>query len=592
VILPDAPTNPFSQRILISFPNSGYLVSFKQKLRTHRLTAGLAMKLAGNWSASSEYSTGTTHVSREKTLRLLSSDSVEAFVYGEPGRPGYPVLDPLGSWENFVRDLERYREPGFQVQPLKNRFRSGNLRVGGPLASLGGGPLTGSAQLEWRRERVPEGEETFRYPLNSSPLDVLKSPINTRRQSVNSAYMELRAPITSGQHPLFVFRDLTLQLALRYDRSTAYFPEIFRSPIDPSNYPTRSERSAVTYTVGGKFSPVPSLIVRGSAATGELPPTIASLDYSISAFRGNKPDLADPRRGNRPAGSEDFLEYLYGGLPESRPERASNISLGAVFNPSGAGGPRISIDYSAISVKREPYRTVPGVFDQEIALAQVPSVLAAEKSDPGRVIRAPLTDEDRALGFDGGVATRIDARGLNEGQSRLQIVELQLDWLLRSVRMGEFRIYGSGTWQPSFERRASAKRPWVEATGQSDGPLEWRAQFGVDWSIGPMSLGLNAHYFGSHRPTRSTAPPEFNKQLELYHAGERIPEQVYFDLTARHRFDLAGRADKTRAVVVQIGIINLADSSPPITADPQSRGYSYHADPRRRRFHLALSSHF
>jgi hypothetical protein len=128
--------------------------------------------------------------------------------------------------------------------------------------------------------------------------------------------------------------------------------------------------------------------------------------------------------------------------------------------------------------------------------------------------------------------------------------------------------------------------------GQADGPLEWRAQAGVDWSIGRLTLGLNAQYFGSHRPTRSTAAPASNTQIELYHAGERIRDQVYFDLIARRPFELAGSAGKPNVIVLQMGIINLADSSPPIAADVQTRGYSYHADPRRRRFHIAMSSHF
>jgi hypothetical protein len=264
------------------------------------------------------------------------------------------------------------------------------------------------------------------------------------------------------------------------------------------------------------------------------------------------------------------------------------------LNPSGNGGPRISVDYSAISVRREPYRSAPGVFDydEEKAMAQVASALAAESSNTGRVERAELTDEDRALGFTGGVVTSIDGRGLNEGRSRLRTVEVQVDWRLRTGRIGDLRVHGSGTWQPSFKRRASDTARWAQAAGQADGPLKLRAQAGIDWSIGRTNLGLNAQYFGSYRPTRSTAPPAYNTQIELYHAGKSIRDQVYFDLNVAHRVELSGRGDKLRVAVVRFGIINLADSSPPITADIQTRGYSYHADPRRRRFHLALSSHF
>jgi hypothetical protein len=103
---------------------------------------------------------------------------------------------------------------------------------------------------------------------------------------------------------------------------------------------------------------------------------------------------------------------------------------------------------------------------------------------------------------------------------------------------------------------------------------------------------MNAQYFGSYRPTRATAPPAYNTQIELYQGGKSIPDQVFFDLNVARRVKLYGRADKLNIAVVRLSIINIADSSPPITADIQTRGYSYHADPRRRRFHLAISSQF
>jgi outer membrane receptor protein involved in Fe transport len=67
---------------------------------------------------------------------------------------------------------------------------------------------------------------------------------------------------------------------------------------------------------------------------------------------------------------------------------------------------------------------------------------------------------------------------------------------------------------------------------------------------------------------------------------------MYLDLSARRRFELERADGAMRRVEIGLGIVNLLDRSPPITADVQSPGYSYYGDPRRRRFELALSSSF
>jgi outer membrane receptor protein involved in Fe transport len=84
----------------------------------------------------------------------------------------------------------------------------------------------------------------------------------------------------------------------------------------------------------------------------------------------------------------------------------------------------------------------------------------------------------------------------------------------------------------------------------------------------------------------------FNSQIARFHGGERIPAQVYLDLSVRRRFEVERGGGPIRRVEIGLGIVNLLDRSPPITADVQSSGYSYYGDPRRRRFELALSSSF
>ena len=587
VTLPDAPNNPFAQIVFFTVPRPDLTGSYRQKVETRRLTAGLIVRLPHEWSANADFSTGSTSVRRSLEASIVNFDVIKALQTGAPGRPGLPVLAPLGSWPEFVSALDAYRETYSLDEPLKNRFDNAALRLAGPLLPLPGGTMTATGLLEWRREHVPASDRTIRFSDRT-----VTSPASEKTQSVTSAYVELRAPLTDSDL-LPVVRNLELQLALRYDRAVTAYPDGFGVVLDGEEVPTRSSREALTYTAGAKFLPTPFLMLRGSVATGELPPTIDSLRSSADFYRTQDPALADPQRGGRPIGSERSFRFLYGGSPDSRPERARTVSIGAVLNPSGRRGPRVSLDFSEIRKQREPYALSFLFFDRDTSLTRIPAIFANGQAEPGRIVRLPLTDADRARGFTGGIVAALDGRGINRGESRLKVLDLQLDWFLPTEGAGDFRLYGAATWLPSLRRRASKDDPWIQFSGSADGPLEWRGNGGVDWTNGNLTLGFNAQYFGAYRPTYS-APPmvTFNSQIERFQGGRRIPAQFYLELGLRRRLQFR-HADLGRGTFdIGFAVVNLLDKSPPITGNLQTPGYSYYGDPRRRRFELTLTSAF
>ena len=75
--------------------------------------------------------------------------------------------------------------------------------------------------------------------------------------------------------------------------------------------------------------------------------------------------------------------------------------------------PRISIDYSRIDVRREV-----SFFTENLAV-----VLANESQYGDRIVRAPLTDADRALGYTAGRILSIDLGAFNAGRTRVETVE-------------------------------------------------------------------------------------------------------------------------------------------------------------------------
>ncbi|MCW3797204.1 TonB-dependent receptor plug domain-containing protein [Sphingomonas sp. BN140010] len=586
VTYPFAPTNPFQQSVVFTLPRPDLIGLYTQKIVTTHMTTGVTASLGGHWRLNIDASLGRVRVSNASVNSVVSFPLLNALLTGKPGGLDLPVVDPLAPEAERNAALLAYRETGRTSQVLTNHFYDASLRLAGPLVHLPGGPLTATASAEWRRETVPETQRVSNFPASKRVLD--NSP---RQVQVASALLELRAPITGSDQRLPFLRKLEVQLALRGDSSRTLYPTSFGSILPGQEPETRSHRLALTYTAGVRIRPRHNLLLRLSSATGELPPTIRNLQSTFGYFVNSDALLADSKRGGRPVGSERSFIFLYGGSPDSPPERARGISAGLVLNPDPRRWPQFSLDYSHIHRTREPYVLSYIFFDDENALARVPEVLAREGSDPGRLRRLPLTDADAALGFTAGIVTHVDGRGVNDGETVLKSLDADLSWQLPATRFGIFDLNASATWTSSLRHRISGTRLSTERAGYADGPVKWRGVLSLDWHLGSSSAGLRANYTGSYRPIYgSPADAQYNPQILRFQGRQRIPQQVTFDLRVGQT--LAVGVGVLKRAQVELVIANVFDASPPITADPQTLGYSTYADPRRRRFSLALGTAF
>jgi outer membrane receptor protein involved in Fe transport len=283
VTFPDAPTNPFGQFIAFTVPRPDAGAVVRQRSDVARFTSGAIVRLPGGWSANADYTKGSAVLERSSVTPVFNPDLFMAFLTGLPGPGGRPQVDPLRGVEDLAAGLAAYRLTGFGSARLVNRFSDASLRLAGPVASLPGGPLTGTLLAERRRERVPDAINISRFPDLGFTRE---TTFFERSQTVSSAYGELRAPLTGDAG---VLSNLQLQLALRYDRAVSRVPNGVGLRLTTEERPRRSEREAVTYTVGAQFRPVPAVMLRASLATGELPPSLAGLEAVASD--------SDPSRG-------------------------------------------------------------------------------------------------------------------------------------------------------------------------------------------------------------------------------------------------------------------------------------------------------
>ena len=578
-IAADAPGNPFQQDILVSFPLPGYETVTRYRNRAARLTGGLVLDLPRAWKANLDYS--AARATTKTTMTGIGLDgSLDA------------SANPLAGQAAFLASVVPFnRNEGFRAV-RKNHFGDLTLRLAGPVAKLGGGPLSLSLLGEDRRERVPGSNVLFAVIEEEQPIPAFE----TRTRSVSA---ELRAPLTDRVAGPAGLRGLELQLAVRYDANRSTLPGNLNHPDGAAQ---RSKTDATAYTAGLRFFPIEGVMVRASSASGYLPPTanqIGSLTnsytssptllaqsalpnvYLISATSGQGP--ADPLRGGNRLGSEAVVTQISGGSTHLQSERARSISIGVVLTPVALERLRLSVDYTRIDKRNEIIDFYYG--DQAYLLEH-------ESRFAGRVIRAPLTDADRAKGYTAGVVTVVDMTSLNVGKTVIEAIDAQLDYRIPTDEMGDFRLHAAATWQPRLTRRTSSQGAAVNAVGTIGGPLSWRANGGIDWQRGPLDLGIVATYYHGYRAGWGSEGAAAAAKAAVLQGGTRIPAQIYFDIYATRRVALPSSPAGLHSLDIRFGIENLFDHRPPALVGSYASNYSLYGDPRLRRFELSLLGHF
>ncbi|WP_454716665.1 TonB-dependent receptor [Caulobacter segnis] len=566
----DAPGNPFGQAIALSFPMGVLGDETSYAIATSRWSAGTIVELPRGWKASADYTVGRTLYRR--TARRANAGILMAVGTGQPGPNGEPALAPFGDWAALVAALPAYSIPTEERLYLDGRLLDASVRLSGPVLKLPAGPLTATVLVEDREDRVA----TSKTELYGQSLD-----LPARIQRVRSGYVELRAPLGATDADNLLLRGLEVQLAVRHDRSV-HEGDLQILSLGSSQGRFSVRHNTTMFTAGARLLPTPRLMLRASLATGERPPTLANF-AGISGFRlPGAEAVQDPRRPGRPLGSEGTWKILLGGSTRVGSAEATSFSVGAVINPEGRSGPRLSIDYARTTVSREPARFLltPG------------ELLEAEARYPERVIRAPVTEADKADGFVVGRVTALDTTLINAGRTEVETVDLQLDWRLPPRRIGDLRVYGGLTWQPTFATRGAPDAPTIDKVGYVDGPLEWRGNGGVEWALGSLTVDLNAQYYASYSVAAADPASVGNPELIRDQGGKRVPAQLYVDLGLRRRFVAPFGLDPLRTLEARLSVQNLFDRSPPIVASPTNLGFSAYGDPRRRWITAALTARF
>jgi outer membrane receptor protein involved in Fe transport len=569
VLLPDDPRNPFNNYAWTTFPVDGADGGNRARFDSERYTAGLISPLPFGWRATAEATFGRVSAGLQGGLNGFYNGPLI------PDGTEGPDFNPFGNWAAFQQAQTRFLFDKQARQDSYNRYQEQSLRVAGPVFGTAAGVGTLTMLAERRRERVPAFDLLSTNNLFGGVTTTNLSSTASRTSTTRSLYAELRVPLLSDETAVPLLRGLDLQLAFRRDVQNVDFA---RNPDEPDTSERISAHFASNaFTAGARIFPLPWLMLRGSFATGRQPPPLAQLvtvELSLSTIL-----LADPKRGGAIFLNDDQYLLLLGGSPDLTTIRATTLSLGMVLNPAGAGGPRISLDYSRIRRTRDVYSLTGDL------------VLANEERLPGRVVRDPLTDADRALGYTGGRITTIDATPINAGRLLVESIDGRVDWPF-PFRGGTLRLSGAAT----LQRRHVRSSPFdadLELVGYRSGPLRWRANGGGEWTTGRTTIGANLQYFNRYRLLPDPSFQIIEDFIIRAQGSRRVHAQMYLDLYASRRFPLHGPGGDQQ-LVLDLGIVNLFDRRPPYESNVEFSGsrYSFYGDARGRRIELGLSASF
>ncbi len=287
------------------------------------------------------------------------------------------------------------------------------------------------------------------------------SETHTRRNS-SAMYGEARAPLLRSSNDAGVRWELAaLTVAVRRDRYSDF-------------------GSANTFQGGLELRPTRSLLIRGSAATSFKPPTmlqthVTEIDYDASLF-----GLVDPARGGETITSGTVMRTTNPGL---MPEHGKSRGIGAVWEPEGGLGSRLSLTYWQMRIR------------DMIALQGIQAALDNEALFPGLVTRGP------SVNGQPGVVTGIKYTEVNFGRLDTSGADLDMAYVWKTSG-GKVTLSGGATRTAKYAVQLVPKGPVVDRLGRRFTDYwapRWKGRLAVSVDQGAWNLGLTSRYLGSYK---------------------------------------------------------------------------------------------
>lgn len=333
-----------------------------------------------------------------------------------------------------------------QISPVLRRqpessVALGDVRLGGSLFDLPGGPFGVAFGAEYRKEKADTPPVPF---TDVAEIVGLGFSSFEAERTVYAGYVEANAPVTSW---------LELNGAFRYDHYDDY-------------------GSSTTPKLGVKVKPISQLALRAT--------------YSES-FRAPGP----AESGNSSSFGFTNIGILTVGNSELDPEEATSYTLGLVYEP--VAGTSISVDYYNIERDKE----IIGA-DQTTVIGDLPSI-----GEPNSRIPGLLPGSFLFYDINGDLGT-ISAPFINANKTNTDGLDFDVRYRMNLGALGSLTASLVWSHVFSFEREIPGgdKLEYVGTHGpyvlsSASGTPSDRSRFELAWGLGEMQVSAAVNYVSS-----------------------------------------------------------------------------------------------
>jgi outer membrane receptor protein involved in Fe transport len=580
-----SPINPFTTNAVIKSP----LQLVRQRngtSLTRTLVGGLKARLPKGWTGQFDYTwsqnaAGTFLISVDSTA--LNADILSGAVN--------PFVDPL----LYPVSLDKYAaRQNFTFRQTVNTLA---LRAAGNLPSL----PWGAPRLNFRTERRLDGKQNGTlervYPL--TPASTITTTYLGFLRDIRTANAELNVPLVARRRfPLL--NSLEAQLAGGREEHVV--------AVGTPTMAVTPSTGAITYgapvlnglpyrknviftssnpTVGFKYQPIESLIIRASTGTAFLPPTTAQLAQNPlpnSALT----TILDPKTN-----TSYQVQTLSGGNPNVTPQRSRSDNAGIIWQPKWAWLRGLRLEANYYNIRQS----------NAIGTLTAQQILNLESSNPGRVTRDAT-----------GKVTLIDVSSINLYKRNLEGWDFLLDYRVTTAERGTFTFKARESIVLHSKAQYSLTAPMYEAAGyplEGGGAMKKRLNTSLAWEDVHWTATWNTRFFDSYFEYGAAGGPlsmQFAAGADYLTyvralGSRKVDSQIFHDLIIGYNFGRIAAMGRPSGSFLgnrmfdglsfQLGIKNVFNKAPAFDASPFANGYmSSYGDNRMRSVWLTVKRVF
>jgi len=502
---------------------------------TQRVVAGIEGLLAG-WDYSANYLWSNSKITNEF---LNGYPSTQLLRNGVRGLSGAPYLNPFGAQtaagQAYLDSIEILGE----IQSGEGTLQSVTAVAGRQFGNLPGGPMSIGLGAEFRKEEMVYNTNIAKASQAGSSGLAGSGAIRQGDRDVWAMALEMAFP---------VLKNLELGASVRYD--------------DYSDFgSTTNPKFSVKYT------PMQSLLVRGSYNTGFAAPTLTQLyapnSTTFTGTRYNDPVLCPNGIVNTAGGgiaSRDCLiqfQQLQGGNDTLTPEESDAWTIGFVLQPNPQFS--FSLDYWSYTITNNI-----GVIGETAIFGDTAKYanlfVRCSAAPPARTATIPGC----AQVPPGDPLAYIINTNLNLGDTETTGFDFAFNFNPAATPIGRFNLNWRGTYITKYEFQVEPNGTWFNPianyNAQFGGPvLRFKSVVNVGWDWNAWSGNLIYNYQSGYKD-QNAVPAPYNRNT----------------VGAYGSIDLAARYRGFKGLTISAGILNVLDSDPSFTNQVsrfQSRGY-------------------